>query len=120
MKTPTLALMVLAIPSMLTAQPYSTSMADCAALHQNAAQWVKTDESAQRLMQRARAWHSASIAQAQAEGIRDADTVMVRMMDDKTAAWEARGAVFFFSEEYRDWTSYCRSFARHLGLQMPS
>lgn len=112
--------LALITPSATQAQPYSESMADCASVYQNAAQWVRTDESAEKLMVVARRWHAAAVAQSQAEGRRISETAMWDKIDSKTEEWEAKGAVFAFSEEFRDWTSYCRKFAKHTGVEINS
>lgn len=107
-----LALFAVTLATSATAQPYSTSMAQCAALMQNAAQWVESDENAERLMAATRGWHKAAVARAKAEGMQDAEARMTAAMDRQTALWEAEGAAFFYTEEFRDWTSYCKAFAK--------
>lgn len=94
------------------AQPYSTSMAQCAALMQNAAGWVDSDQNRDRLMLATRTWHQASIARANVEGVPNAETRMTEVMDWHTANWEKEGAAFFYSQEFRDWTAFCKSFAK--------
>ena len=39
-------------------------------------------------------------------------------IDEKAAVWEAKGPKVVFTEEYRDWTNYCRSFARSRGIKL--
>ncbi len=116
-------ILLLALVPILTAQesaaqPYSTSLAQCAGLYQNAAQWVSSEESVERLMAMTRRFHAASIARAQAEGIADPEGEMTRLMDRQTEEWEALGSPFFFSQDYRDWTSYCRKFGRSQGIDV--
>lgn len=109
-----------ALPGTAQAQPYSESMADCASIYQNAAQWVRTDASAETLMVAARAWHAAAVVQSQSEGRGLSGGEMWDKIDRKTATWEAKGALFAFSEEFRDWTRYCRKFAKHTGVKIDS
>jgi hypothetical protein len=111
------AFVLICLSPAASAQPFSTSMAECSALYQNAAQWVETDVKSERLMGAMRAWYQASVAQATTEGVRNAAPVMMEMIDEKTGFWEAKGARFFLSEEFRDWTAYCRSFARAQGIE---
>ena len=110
--------MSLATTTGALAAPYSDSMAECAALYQNAAQWVETDTAADKLMCSVRAWTDAAIAQASAEGIADATTVMMTAIDAKTDTWEAISPVLFATEEFRDWMDYCRSFAANQGIEI--
>lgn len=100
----------------VVAQPYSESMADCAALHQNAAQWVQSDETAERLMGAANAWAAAAVAQAEREGRTIPKATMWEKIDAKTDAWEAKGPQLFQSSEFADWTAYCKRFARNQGI----
>lgn len=116
-----LALVLLALPALpavATAQPYSESAADCAAVYQNAAQWVETDASAEKLMVAARIFVDAAVTQADREGRRLNTDAAWTLVDGKTAEWEAKGAAVVFTKEFRDWTSYCRSFAGHLGIDI--
>ena len=113
-----LAAIALTTPSYVAAsQPYSESMADCAALFQNAAQWVQSEDKAEQLMHTARAWHAAAVAQANAEGRPLPNADMWAKIDKKTENWAAKGTLFVFSQEFRDWASYCRSFAQHTGIE---
>ncbi len=106
----------LLIPTGTAAQPFSDSMADCAAIYQNAAQWVETDEAADRLMLAATRWAEAAITQARAEGVVQAENSVWTHIDNKTDQWEEKGQTVFFSQEFRDWTQYCRAFAKDRGI----
>lgn len=110
------ALMVM--PTTSYAQPYSESMADCASVYQNAAQWVNTDESADKMMHAAIAWADAALVQSQAEGRATTIEAIWDKIDGKTAEWEAKGSTVFFSQEFRDWMQYCRKFAKHNGVSI--
>ncbi|MCX7558842.1 hypothetical protein OS190_04630 [Sulfitobacter sp. F26204] len=105
-------------PGPVGSQPYSESMADCASLFQNAAQWVKTDESADKLMLAATQWAEAAMAQANSEGLAVTAHAIWEKIDNKTEKWEAKGARVFFSQEFRDWTQYCRKFAKDRGIRI--
>ncbi len=105
-------------PSLAVAQPFSESMADCAALNQNAAQWVSTDEKADKLIYAANQWAEASLKQAKVEGRELTRDSLWTLIDQKTVAWEDRGAAFFLSQDFRDWAAYCRAFAKDRGVQV--
>lgn len=109
---------LIGLPTQTSAQPYSESMADCAAVFQNAAQWVKTDVSADELMSVAIRWADAAIAQAAQEGDAMSEDALWAKIDGKTAQWEAKGGTVFFTQDFRDWSQYCRKFADHTGVRI--
>ncbi|MBB4173429.1 hypothetical protein [Sulfitobacter noctilucicola] len=109
---------VLCTASAASAQPYSESMADCASVYQNAAQWVRTDESADKLMQAAIQWAEAAVRQSEIEGKPTSIDAVWDRIDVKTDAWEQKGSGVFFSEDFRDWTQYCRKFAKHTKVRI--
>ena len=37
-------------------------------------------------------------------------------IDQKAQVWNATGRLSVFGQEFRDWASYCKSFARHQGI----
>ena len=104
-------------PMAAQAQPFSESMADCAALHQNLAQFVPTDAQAETLMIAARAWAEAGVVQAQAEGRGMDIDAMWDLIDAKTDAAEQKSPAYFGTQDFRDWSDYCRSFALHMGVE---
>lgn len=111
----------LLIPISAAAQPYSESMADCASLYQNMAQW-SAPQDVDTLMYAAVQWHGAAVAQSAKEGHAMSDSAMWDKVDAKTAVWEKKGGGFFMTEEFRDWAGYCRSFAKHVDVayKMPT
>ena len=110
------AALALMLPAAVAAQPFSKSMAQCAALHQNAAQWVPSDDLAAQLMQIAVIWADASKTQSAKEGQDVTLDQVWDVIDAQTEIWEAEGAVFMFSEEFHDWSAYCKSFANNQGI----
>lgn len=106
------------LPALVSAQPYSHSMAECAAIHQNAAQQMSSQERADKLAIVANQWADAAVTQAKVEGIRNPDEIIWEMIDTKTQEWEAKGLKAFLSQDFRDWTAYCRSFAKHTGVDI--
>jgi hypothetical protein len=112
-----LGLFVLA-PINVMAQPYSESMLECAALYQNSAQFVTSEQASERLLRAARLWADSAYDQSCAEG-NPLDPISVwDRIDQKSAEWEAKGPALFFTEEYRDWMKYCRSFAHSRRLNL--
>ncbi|MEP5727897.1 MAG: hypothetical protein ABJL67_00845 [Sulfitobacter sp.] len=109
---------VLIFPTAANTQPFSESMAECAALYQNAAQWVNTDESADKLMFAAISWADAALIEAQSEGPSATSDAIWQLIDRKTTRWEAKGEGVFFSQDFRDWTQYCRKFAKERGMEV--
>ncbi|WP_342075282.1 hypothetical protein [Yoonia sp. SS1-5] len=105
---------MLAAPA--AAQSYSESMAECAAIHQNAAQWVRSDDAVEKLLIATRRWAEAAIMQAEVEGIADPENVIWAMIDRKTGEWEAKGPDVFTTEEFHDWVAYCRAFGQEFGI----
>ncbi|WP_371227770.1 hypothetical protein [Roseovarius sp. 2305UL8-3] len=115
----TLVVMAFAlVPTIALSQPYSQSMADCAAIYRNAAQSVHSDANVDDLMGVSQRWSEASVIQARAEGLVDPQDTMHAIIDSKTKDWEAKGKAVFLTEEFRDWTKYCRSFAKHVGVDV--
>lgn len=111
-----LTALFIALPGLAAAQPYSESMADCAAFYQNAAQWMRSDEKAETLLEATRVWHAAALDQAQREGRPLSADALWDRIDGKTADLEARGSMFLMSEDFRDWASYCRKFGKSQGI----
>jgi len=111
-----IAATVMCIPLAATAQPYSASMTDCASLYQNMAQIVRSEQDAYRMMYSVNMWAEAAVVQAKAEGRTTTFEATWEEIDQKTEAWQAKGKLFFFSEEFRDWAAYCRKFAKHTGV----
>lgn len=109
-------LTVLILPTSAGSQPYSESMADCASVYQNAAQWVRTDESADKMMHAAIQWANAAVEQSHTEGKPMTSDAVWQKIDGKTARWEAKGSAVFFSQDFRDWAQYCRKFAKDRGV----
>lgn len=112
-----LALCTALCPSLANSQPFSESMMDCAALYQNAAQFVETPESADRLRERSRIWASHALAQTAREGLPLSFPALMQRIDDKTSEWEAKSPSVFLKEEFRDWTAYCKAFGRSQGIK---
>ncbi|WP_159805103.1 hypothetical protein [Litoreibacter roseus] len=109
--------LIILAPAAASAQPFSESMADCAALHQNAAQWATSPDAVDRLIYAAKSWADAAFTQATQEGRGLTKDSLWELIDSKTQEWEDRGGTVFFTQDFRDWTAYCRSFAKDRGIQ---
>ena len=97
-------------------QPYSDSMADCTGLALAAAHHLQTPDRKAFAEQTAAMWIDAAIAQAKSEGRTTAEAQMAARADATRAAWLEDGVMMPFSENFRDWTSYCRKFGRAQGV----
>lgn len=106
---------LLGAPCAAQAQPYSDSMADCAALYQNSAQFV-SDDRADMFHYAMRQWHTAAVKQSAKEGRPLTEKQMWEKVNAQSQKWEQNGAMFIFSQEFRDWSAYCKSFARHIDV----
>ncbi|MDV7142449.1 hypothetical protein R3X27_07110 [Tropicimonas sp. TH_r6] len=103
-------------------QPFSESLVDCAALFTISNRAYPERRHAGKglaLEQLGETFLAAAEARARAEGRTDPTGYICDLEAEKTAAWDSRGAFFVFSEEFRDWTSYCRSLSDHLGISLP-
>ncbi len=96
----------------VAAQPFSKSMAECAGLYAFGRDHIENDQTAYLLEFGQAKWMNAAIVQAQSEGIADPAPYVDAAMTAKYAAWQARGVMAVFSQEFGDWMDYCRSFAR--------
>lgn len=111
-------LSVLGLVGTAQAQPFSESMADCAAQMQNAAQWVQSQDKSDALIYAARQWADAAQAQAEAEGASLSDSQLWTKIDGKTEVIEEKGMAYFLTQDWRDWASYCRKFAKSRGIKI--
>ncbi|WP_298913376.1 hypothetical protein [uncultured Roseobacter sp.] len=99
-------------------QPISESMIQCGALYTVASDRVSTFDRARRLHAAAQVWADAALAQAENERRSDTEGYVSHLWGEKCAQWSDKGALYFFSEDFRDWTSYCRALARSRGLHI--
>jgi len=99
------------------AQPYSQSMAQCSGLMLAAAGWVTDAERSDALLAMARVWTEAGEGQARREGAQYPEFLVRNYRQEAYDDWTGRGMFSVMSEDFRDWTAYCRSFAEARGLQ---
>ena len=106
------------IGSTASAQPFSQSMAECAGLHDTLSQL--TNERVTRLRADAVAigWAEAAVLRADAEGQSKPEDFVARHRSAKAQEWRRKGVFIILSEDFRDWISYCRSFADHMDLDI--
>lgn len=106
-------------PAPVAAQPFSESMMDCAAVYHNAAQFMSMKSEQEKLMQISHRWAGKAVAQTTTEGAPLSETVVQDRIDSKTADWKEKGAGVFLTQEFRDWTAYCKAFGHSLGMRFP-
>ncbi|WP_375228288.1 hypothetical protein [Roseobacter sp. S98] len=99
-------------------QPISESMVQCGALYAVAAEWVSEGEAQQRLIRMAGVWEDAAYTRAHGEGRAVAGAWVAETWRGKCNYWADKGALYVFTQDFRDWTSYCRALARHEGLDI--
>ncbi len=104
------AALILLAPAAQAGQPISVSMAECAGIALGLADHVHTPHRKDRILSIGAGWAKA----AQEEAGRDM-SVIVR---EKAEIWRDKGRMVAFTQEFRDWTEYCGSLARHKGLKI--
>lgn len=93
-------------------QPISESMVQCAALYGTASGWVQGDSHSARLQRAAGAFVIAAEAQAHEEGWTNPGAYVDEMWGYKNATWGIKGRAYVFTQDFRDWTGYCKALAR--------
>jgi hypothetical protein len=112
------AIIGLALAGPAAAQPYSQSMAQCAGLYEAVRTSVSRPENLASLDAAAATFVRAALAQAQAEGQGDPAGWVRQHRDAMRADWLARGELAAFSQDFRDWTAYCRALAADHGIEL--
>lgn len=103
-------------------QPYSESLVDCAAIFTTTNRRFPEraeGEKGRRLQAVGDKLIVAALDQAKKEGVSDPGAHVNELYAAKSAKWDDRSLMFIFSEEFRDWASYCRKFTAHLGIDLP-
>ncbi|MDF0597074.1 hypothetical protein [Psychromarinibacter halotolerans] len=114
-----IAMLLVATPSG-AGQPYSQSLAQCAALmdlSNRRAPDRRSGGKGMRMTAARDAYYAAAVAQAAREGHGDGLKRVAALYADAAADWDGRGMLFVFSEEAQDWFRYCGKLAAHLGFQ---
>lgn len=107
-----------AIPLPVQAQPYSTSMAQCAGLYDALTRLMTSVEKQESLAVAASRYLGSARAQAMREGRSDAEKAVEATYSSTRDEWIAKGARIVFSQEFHDWAAYCRSFAQDQGIDL--
>lgn len=102
----------LSAASASASQPISESMVQCAALYGTASDWVQGDSHSARLQRAAGAFVIAAQAQAVQEGKSNPSEYVEDMWGYKNATWGVKGKAYVFTQDFRDWTGYCKALAR--------
>ena len=111
-----LILCLTALPA-TASQPISKSMAQCAGLLFAMEHLVESPDRAYWLGAAAARWTNHATKRAKAEG-RPARTIPTEV-DASKQDWLGKGATFVFTEDFRDWISYCRKLGKASGLELP-
>ena len=93
-------------------------MAECAAIYAFGRDYVERADTVFLLEYGQAKWLNAAIVQAQNEGVSDPAAYVAAAETAKYEEWKARGVMSVFSEHFGDWLDYCRSFARHRGIDL--
>ncbi|MDA8747362.1 hypothetical protein N9M66_04035 [Litoreibacter sp.] len=101
---------LIAASSAQAGQPISVSMAECAGITLAISHHVHTPHRKERILSISDAWADA----ADDEAGRDMSAVVI----EKADMWREKGRMVAFTEEFKDWTDYCGSLARHKGLKL--
>lgn len=100
-------------------QAYSESLMDCAALFgiSNRMDPEKANHGKGLVLSRiSETLEDAAFEQAVLEGHSDPKSYLEGVRAESVAQWDSKGVLFVFSDEFKDWTSYCRKFSGHLGI----
>ncbi|MBL6426634.1 MAG: hypothetical protein HOY44_03835 [Maritimibacter sp.] len=107
-----------AIPLPVQAQPYSTSMAQCAGLYDALTRLMTSVDKQESLAVAASRYLGSARAQAMREGRNDPEKAVEATYSSTRDEWIAKGARIVFSQESHDWAAYCRSFAQDQGIDL--
>ncbi|PUB19199.1 hypothetical protein [Yoonia sediminilitoris] len=98
------------------AQPYSQSMAECAAFFSSWRSSIQREENLENLEIAENRWLSAAYAQAQAEGVEKPQAYTADIFVAKRDEWIEKGGMAALTQDFKDWAAYCRSFGRDRGI----
>lgn len=104
---------------LLASQPISKSMAECAGLIGAMEAMTETPDRADWLRQAKGRWQALAVDQAEREGLARAQDVTLTHAKAKQDEWLDKGLMLVFSQDFRDWSSYCRKLGRAKGLKLP-
>lgn len=99
------------------AQPYSTSMAQCGGLMSAMKSNMTDPDKADRLQFASNAWLTAAKAQAESEGVTDAEEAVLSAFKSMHDEWAAKGLRMALGSEFKDWAAYCGKFAKAQGIE---
>jgi hypothetical protein len=91
----------------------------CGALYAVASGWVRDEAPRERLLIAADAFAAEAETEAGREGRADPPGYVDVTWGAKCEEWSGKGAAYAFSQDFRDWTSYCRALAGHKGIRLP-
>ncbi|RKF16961.1 hypothetical protein D6850_05390 [Roseovarius spongiae] len=109
-------------PGMASAsQPISESFVQCAQLYDLSNRYDPSRRSTEKgamLEQAAAKFMTGAQSEARKEGRSDVSEYLAHMAETKAADWDAKGRSYVFTQDFRDWMSYCRSLARSRGIKL--
>lgn len=110
-----------ALPA-VASQPYSQSLAQCAALIDQPSRLsphrATRTQKGRALAVLSERFVAEAVVQAGREGNADPEAAVATLYAAAAGDWDARGLRFFFTNEARDWIDYCRSFGLELGIDL--
>ncbi|QPZ92176.1 hypothetical protein [Thioclava electrotropha] len=108
---------LVAVPGLSVAQPLSQSMAQCSGLFHGVGTMMSDPARAEKLDRAGMIWRGAAIKQAEAEGRADAAIWVAGHQRESFDDWRGRGKMAAFSQDFRDWASYCRKLGKAKGIK---
>lgn len=99
-------------------QAFSTSMAECAALMDYSLDHVNRPDRVAFIEHIRDTWVDAAETQAAAEGDATPAATVDAARQAKYVEWSARGMMGVLSQDFRDWSDYCGSFAEAQGIDL--
>lgn len=101
-------------------QPLSESLVDCATIFSitTRAYPERQTKKSIALSSAERVLLQAAENRARAENRPLAQSYIAKLVIEKQTHWDARGVDFIFTDEFRDWASYCRALSNELGIDL--
>ncbi|MBU3258467.1 hypothetical protein KPG71_00420 [Roseovarius sp. PS-C2] len=121
MRLPVVLALALAATPLQAGQPISESLVDCAMLFMitNRAEPARANHGKGYALDRAKdKLLIAAQSRAHQEGRDDAERYVADLAGAKAEKWDAKGARYIMTQDYRDWIGYCASLIDHLGLEL--
>lgn len=102
------------------AQPIYKSMVECGAIYTASAELVRSKPKKDLLITAAQVWRAEAVSAVAAARMPDAQSYVAMMHGEKLRLWRGKGSYAALTQEFRDWTAYCRSLADARGITLTS